>query len=282
MSERLTAARTRDLLDRYGLRARRSLGQHFLVDPNTISKIVRLSGVGPDDTVLEIGPGLGSLTVELARHVREVVAVELDPAVATALEETVGAPNVRVIVADALRADLSSLVPKGARLVANLPYNVATPILLRILEDVPQVGRGFVMVQRELGERWTASPGSRAYGAVTVKVQFHATAQVAGTVSRRVFMPPPAVESVLVRFARRQEPPVDVDDARRFLDFVSRVFTHRRKTLTNAVSAAGYERGPVEAALGRAGIDSRARPGDLDISRWATLYRCIGPTGEGA
>ncbi|HVL82502.1 MAG TPA: 16S rRNA (adenine(1518)-N(6)/adenine(1519)-N(6))-dimethyltransferase RsmA [Actinomycetota bacterium] len=275
MTELLTLTRARALLARHGLAARRSLGQHFLVDPNTVRKIVRLSGVGPGDTVLEVGPGLGSLTLGLAQAAGRVVAVELDAKVADVLREVVP-PSVEVVVADALRADLGSLVAGPALLVANLPYNVATPIMARVLDEVTEIRGGLVMVQRELGERWTSPPGSRAYGAISVKFAYHASAEVAAAVPRTVFLPPPKVASVLVRFERLAHPAVEVDDPRAFFATVSAAFGHRRKTMLNALTASGLDRERVREALAEAGIDPQDRPERLDVHRLADLHRALG------
>lgn len=269
----LTRSATVDLLRRHGLRPRTNLGQHFLVDPNTVRRILRLAGVGPEETILEIGPGIGSLTVALAQSARRVVTIEIDAQVIEALKEVVGpAGNVEIVAADALRADLSSALGEPARLVANLPYNVATPILVRLLDEVDEITGGLVMVQRELGERWTASPGTRSYGSVTVHVDYHAEARIAGTVPATVFMPPPDVESVLVEFKRRTTPPVDVDDPAGLFRFVRSAFGHRRKTLRNSLAAGGFGTGAVEEALSACGLDPRARPEALSLADFARLY----------
>jgi 16S rRNA (adenine1518-N6/adenine1519-N6)-dimethyltransferase len=266
-----------DLLRRHRLRAGRRHGQHFLVDPNTVRRIVRLAGIMPDETILEIGPGLGSLTVALAEAASRVVAVEIDAAVAEALTEVVGdAANVEVVVGDAMETDLAAVVGGAARLVANLPYNVATPLLLYVLDDMPDVAGGLVMVQREVGERWTASPGSRSYGAVSVHVAFHADARIVGEVPPTVFLPPPEVASVLVEFRRRAAPPVDVDDARALFRFVRSAFGHRRKTLRNSLEAAGLGRAAVESALADADLEGRVRPEQLTLAEFARLYSALG------
>ncbi len=281
MLEHLTATRARALLDRHGLAARRRLGQHFLVDPNTVRRIVRLAGVGPGDRVLEVGPGLGSLTAGLAEVGAHVIALEVDTKVAAVLAEVVGdVPDVEVILGDALDVDLRSLAAPAARLVSNLPYNLATPIMARVLDEVPEVAGGLVMVQRELGERWTAPPGSKTYGAISVKVAYHARARIAGEVSKHVFLPPPEVTSVLVAFERRTEPPVRVGDARGFLDFVAAAFGHRRKNLLNSLTAAGYDRRRSEEALSAAAIPSTDRPERIDLEGFAGLYRAL--SGGGA
>lgn len=280
MLQHVTPSIAADLLRRHRLRAGRRYGQHFLVDPNTSRRIVRLAAVSPDEVVLEIGPGLGSLTVALAGAARRVVAVEIDADVAAAFHEVVGEPpNVELIVADALRIDLSAALREPARLIANLPYNIATPLLMQLLDDVPEVTGGLVMIQRELGERWTAGPGSRAYGSASVHVAYHANARVVGDVPATVFMPPPDVSSVLVEFTRHAVPPVDVADPGALFDFVRSAFGHRRKMLRNSLGAAGFGRDAVESALSACGLDSRVRPEDLSLDEFARLHSLL---AEGA
>jgi 16S rRNA (adenine1518-N6/adenine1519-N6)-dimethyltransferase len=261
-----------DLLERYDLRAGVRHGQHFLVDPNTVRRIVRLAEISPAETILEIGPGLGSLTLALAEAAHRVVAVEIDGSVARVLDEVLaGLTNVDVVVADAMDVDLSALVRGRARLVANLPYNVATPIFMRVLHDFRDIAGGLVMVQRELGERWTAERGSRAYNAVSVRARYHADVRIVGDVPRTVFMPPPKVASVLVGFERWDEPPVDVLDEDGFFAFVQSAFAHRRKTLRNSLVAAGVDRDAIEQAMHASDIDARARPEDVSIEAFAAL-----------
>jgi 16S rRNA (adenine1518-N6/adenine1519-N6)-dimethyltransferase len=276
MVTQVTPALARDVLRRHGLQTKRSLGQNFLVDPNTARRIVRLAGVRPDETILEIGPGIGSLTVELAVAARRVVAVEIDAGVADALAEVLeGTSNVDVVVADALTADLDALCGGGARLVANLPYNVATPILMRVLDSEPGISGGLVMVQREVGERWVAGVGASSYGAVSVHVALLAEAKLEGDVPPTVFFPRPKVSSVLVSFARRRALAVPVSDADAFIRFVREAFGHRRKMLRNGLVAAGRDVAVVEQALARAGIGPRARAEELDIVRLAEVFEAL-------
>lgn len=277
----ITPTRARRLLDEHGLRTRRRLGQHLLVDANTVRRIVRLASVSGDDTVLEIGPGIGSLTVGVARVARRVVAVEVDEGLADVLRGVVAAaPNVEVLVADALRCNLPGLLDGEAKLVANLPYNIATPVFARVLDEVPQVRSGLIMVQRELGERWTAAPGSRLYGAISVKAAFHAQTRVVGEVPRTVFLPPPRVSSVLVAFQRRPAA-ADVEDPSGFLAFVARVFGYRRKTLPNALARTGVDRGVAARATADAGLESTVRPEQVSVEGFAELWRRLNAAGEG-
>lgn len=282
----LSPADVAALLETHGLRPRRSLGQHFLADPNTARRIVRLAGVEPGDRVLEIGPGVGSLTLALAEVASEVLAVEIDRSMLPVLEESLaGVGNVRVINADALTVDYGSLLGASPdtgsdsgresrapwRMVSNLPYNVATPLVMRILTDVQVVDDMLVMVQREVAERWVAPPGSRTYGAVSVKMAYYAQAEMVGDVPPAVFVPKPKVISSLVRLRRRILPSVDVPSTERLFALVHAGFAQRRKMLRRSLRAAlGAD---TERVLEVAGIDPTARAEVLGLSEWAALAR---------
>ncbi|HEX6310586.1 MAG TPA: 16S rRNA (adenine(1518)-N(6)/adenine(1519)-N(6))-dimethyltransferase RsmA [Acidimicrobiia bacterium] len=282
----LTPTTVRALLAEHDLHPRRALGQHFLADPNTARRIVRLAGIDEGDHVLEIGPGLGSLTLALADAGASVVALELDPRLAAVLRATLaeagvdgGADRVRVEVGDALEADLAGLVDSASdqrareewHSVSNLPYNVATPVVVRLLEEVPRVAFLMVMVQREVGERLAAGPGSAAYGAVSVKVAYFAEAEVAGTVPPTVFVPQPKVESVLVRMTRRPAPPVEVPSPARLFALVRAGFAQRRKMLRRSLRPELGEH--VTDVLTVAGIDPATRAEALSLPDWAAVAR---------
>jgi 16S rRNA (adenine1518-N6/adenine1519-N6)-dimethyltransferase len=269
----LTPTDVQALLTAHGLRPSRALGQNFLADPNTARRIVRIAEVGPGDRVLEIGPGLGSLTLALAAAGADVLALELDRHLLPALEEVVGdEPRVTVEHGDALSVDFRTrLAGQGWRCVSNLPYNVATPVLLRLLTDVPQVERFLVMVQREVGERLAAAPGSRVYGAPSVRVAYHATARIAGAVPASVFVPRPKVESVLVSLDRRPTPPVDVSSPALMFELVHAGFAQRRKMLRRSLRPVLGER--ADAVLVSAGIDPGRRAESVDLDGWAALAR---------
>lgn len=280
----LSPADVRTLLAAHGVRPSRALGQHFLADPNTARRIVRLAGVGPGDRVLEVGPGVGSLTLALAEEAAEVVALELDRRLLPVLEEVLsGVPGVRLVLGDALTVDYDTLLAGGDTphrggpwcMVSNLPYNVATPLLARLLDEVPQLGRMVVMVQKEVAERLAAPPGSPACGAISVKVAYHAEASVLGVVPPTVFVPRPQVDSAVVAFRRRSAPPVDVASAERMLELARAGFAQRRKTLRQALrpvlGAAAAE------ALRAAGLDPRARAETLRLEDWAALARVASP-----
>jgi 16S rRNA (adenine1518-N6/adenine1519-N6)-dimethyltransferase len=269
----LTPATVRSLLEHHGLRPSRALGQHFLADPNTARRIVRLAGVGSGDLVLEIGPGLGSLTLALLEQGARVTAVERDRRVAAILEEvTAGAGDLRLAIGDALEVDFAPLLDGGTwTCVSNLPYNVATPVVMRVLDDVPAVRRLLVMVQREVAERFVAPPGGRDYGAVSVRVGYFASARIVGAVPASVFVPAPKVESALVEVVRRPAPPVEVPSRDRLFELVRAGFAQRRKMLRQSMKAALG--GETVAVLQRAGVDPRSRAESLSLDAWAAVAR---------
>ncbi len=258
-----------DLLDRHGLSASRALGQNFVADPNTVRRIARLAAIGPGDHVVEIGAGLGSLTLALDETGAAVTAVELDRHLLPALREVVAETSVSVVAGDARELDWAALTAAAPSwvLVANLPYNIATPLVCDLLDDVPTIDRMLVMVQREAGERLAAHAGDDAYGIPSVKVAYWGNARLVGRVSPEVFVPRPRVESALVEIVRNPGgvPTVDVDPERLF-SLVRTAFGQRRKMLRR--SLAGVVDAP---AFARAGIDPTARPETLAIDEWAAL-----------
>jgi 16S rRNA (adenine1518-N6/adenine1519-N6)-dimethyltransferase len=272
----LTPSRVRALLGRHGLRPSRALGQHYLADPNTARKVARLAGVRPGQTVVEVGPGLGSLTLALREAGAAVVAVEADARLLPALAEALGDdPLVRVEVADALRVDLGALAPAAAALVANLPYNIAATLVLRVLVGVPRIAQLTVMVQREVGERLAAAPGTAAYGAASAKVAALAEARVVAQVSRHVFVPEPHVDSVLLRLDRRERPAIRGLGYPAVARVIDAAFAQRRKTLRNTLRGLGLDAAAVE-ALGRAaGVDLAQRAEVLDLEQFAALARQV-------
>lgn len=275
ITPRLAAA----LLERHGLAPRKAAGQNFVVDPNTVERIVGAAGIGPDDVVLEIGPGLGSMTLPLARAARRVVAVEIDRGLAAVVAD-VTAPlgNVEVHVGDALRTDLDVVLGEPARLVANLPYNVATPLLFTAL-DAEHVVDAYVMVQREVGERWAAVPGDRLYAGVSAKVALAGTARVDLTVPRAVFLPVPNVDSVMVRVTRHADAPSR--GRRRWIGgVVDAAFAQRRKTLRNNLRAAFGDVG-VDALAG-AGLDPSARAETVAVDGFVALADALEAAGARA
>ena len=264
-------------LDGAGLRAKRALGQNFVVDPNTVRRIARLGGIDGHPHVLEIGAGLGSLTLALAETGAQVTAVEVDDQLLPLLTENVGhLGNVRVVHADAMRLDWDALLADGDSwaLVANLPYNVATPLVADVLDFVPKVQRLLVMVQKEVGERFCAAPSSPAYGALSVKVAFHARARIAGTVPASVFLPRPNVESALVEIVRHDSPIDPGIDPKKLFALVRAGFAKRRKMLRGAL-AGSVTADQFEAA----GIESTARAEELDVRDWIRLAHAVHDRG---
>jgi len=274
------------LLADNGLRPSRALGQNFVADGNTVRRIVRLAGVGPGSRVVEIGAGLGSLTLALAEAGATVTAVEIDRHVLPVLRSQVEPLGVRVVEADALRLDWDGLLgpPDAAgegapwTLVANLPYNVATPLVVGVLEEAPQVASLLVMVQREVGERLAAGARDEAYGAVSVKVAYWADASVVGRVPATVFIPRPKVESVLVRLDRRPRPEGAAGAVayERLFEVVRAGFGQRRKMLRRSLDGV-----VTPAAFDAAGVAPTARAEELDLAEWGRLAAGA-PPGEPA
>ncbi len=268
----LSGADIAELLAAHGLRPNRALGQNFVADANTVRRIARLSGVGAGSRVLEIGAGLGSLTLALAETGALVVAVETDRHLVPVLRDVVEPVGVEVVPGDALELDLGGLLAArgGGRwsMVANLPYNVATPLVMRVLEEVADVDELLVMVQREVGERMAAVPGDPAYGGVSVRIAYFAQASLAGRVPASVFVPKPRVESVLVRIRRRSTPAVDpaLVSYSRLADVVKAGFGQRRKMLRRSLAGV-----VVPDAFVRAGVRPEARAEELDVAAWGRL-----------
>lgn len=266
------------LLDQHGLAPRRTAGQNFVVDPNTVDRIVHAAGIAPQDAVLEVGPGLGSLTLALARVARRVVAVEIDSGLAGVVRDlTAGLDNVEIVHDDALRADLDALLGEPARVVANLPYNVATPLVFALL-DAEHVRDLYVMVQREVGQRWAARPGDPLYAGVSVRLALAASAKIDLTVPRSVFLPVPNVDSVMVRVQRRPDA-LPLVERRRVSAVVDAAFAARRKTLRNNLRSVYGDAGVQ--ALHDAGVDPSARAETLDVGAFVAVARALGGAEAG-
>jgi 16S rRNA (adenine1518-N6/adenine1519-N6)-dimethyltransferase len=252
-------------LERIGRRPSRALGQNFVADPNTVRKIAALAGVGPGDRVVEIGAGLGSLTLALAETGADVTAVEIDAHLVPLLQETVEPAGVRVVEADAMTLDWPALLcDDDWVLVANLPYNIATPLVADLLDGAPRISKMLVMVQLEVGQRLAAGVGDEQYGAVSVKVAYWAEAKVVGRVPPTVFVPQPNVDSALVSIVRRAELPAEVD-----FSLVRAGFAQRRKMLRGALKAL-----VTDDVFACAGIRPEARAEELDVDDWGRLTAC--------
>ncbi len=277
------------LLRRHDLHPRKRFGQNFLVDANTLAKIVDVAHVGPGDSVLEIGAGLGVLTQALGQATGldgQVVTIEVDRDLLPALAETVAdMPQVKVVSADALALEWPAFAaqhfvhaaqPHGIKAVANIPYNITSPLLTGLLDAKQLFGVVVLLVQKEVAQRLSAPPGSSDYGALSVFAQFHAKVETVGIVSRRVFLPAPDVDSAIVRLTPHAAPSVDVLDEAQFFAVVRAAFGQRRKALPNALSgdpALGWTRERAGEALMQAGIDPQRRGETLSLAEFAALAR---------
>ncbi|MGN9911923.1 16S rRNA (adenine(1518)-N(6)/adenine(1519)-N(6))-dimethyltransferase RsmA [Phytohabitans sp. LJ34] len=269
VADLLGPAEIRALAARLGVAPTKRLGQNFVHDPNTVRRIVTAAALDSDDVVVEVGPGLGSLTLGLLPAARHVHAVEIDPVLAGALAETAGHPaNLTVHHADALRITAADLHPAPTALVANLPYNVAVPVVLHLLAELPTLRHGLVMVQKEVADRLVAGPGSKVYGVPSVKLAWYAGARNAGRVPPSVFWPVPNVDSGLVAFTKREQPAAPRE---RVFAVVDAAFAQRRKTLRAAL--AGWAGGPDRAAavLEAAGVDPGARGESLTVDEFVAI-----------
>lgn len=276
-------AEVRRLADQLGVRPTKQLGQNFVIDANTIRRIVRAGDVTADDVVVEVGPGLGSLTLGLLEAAARVVAVEIDPVLAAALPGTLsefapgaavgastGNPSFDLIVSDAMRVTELPGPPPTA-MVANLPYNVAVPVLLHMLERFPSIERTVIMVQAEVADRLCAEPGSKVYGVPSVKARWYADVKQGGKIGRNVFWPAPNVDSGLVRLDRRATPPSTTATRKDVFQAVDAAFAQRRKTLRSALSGWAGSPAAAETALRAAGIDPGARGETLTVEEFARL-----------
>jgi 16S rRNA (adenine1518-N6/adenine1519-N6)-dimethyltransferase len=282
----LTPGDVRELAGRLGVWPSKRLGQNFVVEPATVRRIAALAAVGPGDVVLEVGPGLGSLTLALLEAgAGQVVAVEIDPVLAAELPSTIAArapdlaDRVAVVAADALRVAADDLPASPSVLVANLPYNVAVPVLLHLPAALPLLARGLVMVQAEVADRMCAPPGSRVYGAPSVKLAWFAAARAAGPVPRTVFWPVPNVDSRLVAFTRR-DPPATAASRAEVFAVIDAAFGQRRKTLRAALAGWAGTAAEAERRLRAAGIDPGARGESLGVGEFARLAAVHRSSGE--
>jgi 16S rRNA (adenine1518-N6/adenine1519-N6)-dimethyltransferase len=263
------------LLRRHGLRPRKRWGQNFLIDRNTLDNVLRAAELAPEDAVLEIGPGLGTLTRELAGRCRRVVAIEIDPLLVGILrsETLADAANVELVHGDALELDLAALLDDGGwKVVANIPYYITTPLIERLISVKERLERIVLMVQREVAARLTAAPGSDDYSSLSVFVQYHTEPELTARVSRGAFLPPPDVDSAIVRLRVRREPPVAVQDEPLMFQVVRAAFQQRRKTLLNALTLLpAVSKEAAGDALERAGIDPSRRGETLSLPEFARL-----------
>jgi 16S rRNA (adenine1518-N6/adenine1519-N6)-dimethyltransferase len=270
----LGPAEIRDLAELLGIQPTKKLGQNFVIDANTVRRIVRIAGVKPGTTVVEVGPGLGSLTLGILEAGASVVAVEIDKRLAAQLPLTVAASapaaELTVVTADALT--VTSLDPSPSVLVANLPYNISVPVVLHFLEHFPGLERGLVMVQSEVGQRLAAPPGSKIYGSPSVKAAWYGEFRLAGNVSRQVFWPVPNVDSVLVGFERRDAPGSEAERLATF-SLIDAAFQQRRKMLRQSLSVVLGDSATASARMEAAGVAPTARGEELTVRDFLAIAR---------
>lgn len=278
-----TPSRTRALLNQYGFNFKKSLGQNFLIDVNIINRIIDASGIDATTGVIEIGPGMGSLTEQLAKNAQHVLAFEIDQRLIPVLDDTLSPyDNVTVINEDILKANVAEAIQQHLShcdkimVVANLPYYITTPILLTLLEQDLNIDGYVVMMQKEVGERLNAQVGTKAYGSLSIVAQYYTETSRVLTVPKTVFMPPPNVDSIVVKLMKRDTPIVDVDDPNAFFKMTKGAFTQRRKTIYNNYQTL-FENGKEQKDtilqwLEQAGIDPKRRGETLSIQEYARLY----------
>ena len=261
----------------HGFKFSKSLGQNFLTDKNIIDEIVDGANIGPEDLVIEIGPGIGVITYEAAQLAKNVIAVEIDKSLLPILEETLGEfDNVRVINEDILKLDLNEVIEgegsPNVKIMGNLPYYITTPIIMKILEDGVKADSITIMMQKEVADRIKAQPGSKAYGALSVAVQYYCTVDKVASVPRSVFVPQPNVDSIVLRLNIRKEKAVQVEDEKLFFDCVKAGFGQRRKTLLNSLqNIKGITKEIVVDSLAAAGVESSRRAETLNLEEFASV-----------
>jgi 16S rRNA (adenine1518-N6/adenine1519-N6)-dimethyltransferase len=285
MNHKPISARTRELLNAYGLKLKKSLGQNFLTDSHVLNKIIRAAELNKDSGVIEIGPGIGALTERLAEQAGKVVAVELDQRLVPVLKELFQhQPHVEIIHGDALEVDLGAVIQEHMRdmktlhVVANLPYYVTSPILIRLLTERYPLTNIVIMIQKEVADRLAAKPGTKDYSSLSVLVQYFAEAEEVAKVPSHVFVPRPQVDSAVARLTLRERPAVEVKNEELFFKIVRASFAQRRKTLLNTLHAtlfARVDKHQVEAWLNEAGIDPKRRGETLNLEEFATLVEVI-------
>ncbi|MGP1541989.1 16S rRNA (adenine(1518)-N(6)/adenine(1519)-N(6))-dimethyltransferase RsmA [Peptostreptococcus stomatis] len=284
MNKRLSShSATMDLVKKHGFKFTKSLGQNFLIDDNIVDKIVAGAGIGPGDKIIEVGPGIGTLTREMASRAQNLMAVEIDKNLIPILEDTLeDYDNVKIVNEDIIKADIRGLIDENlgggpVKLVANLPYYITTPIIMRFLEENINVTDIVVMVQKEVAERMNAQPGGKDFGALSVAVQYYCDTEIVAKVPRHLFVPQPNVDSIVIALRVRPERKYKVDDEDLYFKVVKAAFGQRRKTLLNSISSMGnLAKDQVKEAMEEAGIDPKRRGETLSLDEFAILSNVIG------
>lgn len=277
--------KTKELLQRHGFTLKKSLGQNFLIDPNILNKIVTAAGLDSSKGALEIGPGIGALTQQLAKIAGRVVAVEIDQRLLPLLEETLSPySHASVVHGDVLKVDLKELFQQffaeytQVSVVANLPYYITTPIIMKLLEEKLPLENIVVMIQKEVAERMSAKPGGKEYGSLSIAVQYYCEPEIVTIVPHTVFIPQPNVDSAVIKLKVRNQPPVEVEDEAFFFEVVHASFVQRRKTIYNNLASRFFTKetkGQLEAILQEAGIEPSRRGETLSIQEYALLSHCL-------
>lgn len=282
-----TPSRTKEILKMYGFQFKKSLGQNFLTEPNILRNIVEAAGLNEETNVIEVGPGIGALTEHLARNAKEVLAFEIDGRLIDVLADTLSPyKNVTVVNEDVLKADLTTIAKETfkedlpLKVVANLPYYITTPIMMHFLESDLDVSEMVVMMQKEVADRISAKPSTKAYGSLSIAVQYYMEASVAFIVPKTAFVPQPNVDSAIIKLVRRETPAVQVNDEKAFFKLTKAAFQQRRKTLWNNLQATYGKTEEVKehllAALETAGIDPKRRGETLSLAEFADLSNAMG------
>ncbi|CAD2071940.1 16S rRNA (adenine(1518)-N(6)/adenine(1519)-N(6))-dimethyltransferase RsmA [Phocicoccus pinnipedialis] len=283
MKDIATPKRTKEILDKYKFTFKKSLGQNFLIDANVIREVLHKADVTKNTGIIEVGPGIGSLTEQLAKVAKRVVAFEIDQRLIPVLADTLSPyDNVTVIHKDVLEANIEETISKHLSdcdevvVVANLPYYITTPILMNFLEKTTSISRYYTMMQKEVGERLSATPGSKSYGSLSIAISYYTDAKVVQNVPRTVFMPPPNVDSIIVELKTRKEKLIEVDDEKLFFKLTRGAFIQRRKTIVNNYQSLFVEgkkkKAEITEMIEKAGIDPRRRGESLSIEEYKQIY----------
>ena len=283
MKDIATIGRTKEIVEKYNFSTKKSLGQNFLIDRNIIQEVLKKARINDDIGVIEVGPGIGSLTEQLAKVAKKVVAFEIDDRLIPVLNDTLSPyDNIKIIHEDVLQSDIGEVIKeefsdvKEVIVVANLPYYITTPILMNFLMYHKEISRFYTMMQKEVGERLSASPSSKSYGSLSIAIQYYTEAKIIQNVPKTVFMPPPNVDSIVVELVRHENPPVKVDDEETFFKLTRGAFVMRRKTIYNNYQSlfkdGKKKKEDILAMLEAAEIDPKRRGESLSIQEYARIY----------
>ena len=264
---------TKMLLNQYGLKAKKKFGQNFLINKEIIDQIIEKSGITKDDTVLEIGPGLGTLTKELIKNAKRVIAVELDEDMCNVLSSRFNDENLEIVNEDILKLDLNEYINKygSIKVVANLPYYITTPIIMKLLEEKYKIDSITVMVQKEVGERICSTSNDRENSGITISINYYAKPKIILDVPKENFLPSPEVDSCVIKLEIYDKPPVEVKDEKVFFKIIKNAFSQRRKTILNSLSSGDFTKDQIKIVLNKLGLDEKLRAEDLCIQDYANI-----------